>query len=81
MHHHHHHHRVTKLAWISLTFPLSLSLSLSLSRHSSQLSIVPGMAGLLDYILCPSRVVVGKVLLVSQHWHVYVKWSIEKRYF
>ena len=35
-------------------------------------------AGLLDYILCPYRVVADKFLLVCQHLHVCVKGSIEE---
>ena len=37
-------------------------------------------AGLLDYILCPNRAVVGKFLLVSHHSHVHVKGSIGKHH-
>ena len=32
--------------------------------------------GVLDYILCPYRAVVGKFFLVGQHWHIRVKESI-----
>ena len=33
-----------------------------------------------DYILCPYKSVVSKVLLVGQHWHVHLKGSIEERH-
>ena len=38
----------------------------------------PFPTGLPDYILCPYRVVAGK-LLVCQHWHIHVKVYIEHR--
>ena len=62
------HHQVELLAWISLT----LSLSLTIYPYYSFL-----LPGLLDYILCLYRAVVGKLLLVSQYWHVHVKGSLE----
>ena len=37
------------------------------------------LVGLLDYVLSPYRVVVGKFLLVDQHWHFCVKGSIRER--
>ena len=58
------HHHVTLLAWVSLT--LSLSLSLCLYHPSLPVS-------LLDNIMCPYWVVIGKILLVNQHLHVRVK--------
>ena len=37
------------------------------------------LVGLLDYIQCPHRAVVGKFLLAGQHWHIHVKGSIGNR--
>ena len=38
------------------------------------------LTGLLDYILCPYRAVVGKFLWVGQHWYVSVKESKGQRH-
>ena len=59
------------LAQISLTLSLSLSLSLSIRPNHPTLQ-----AGLPDCILCPHRAVICKFLLVSKHWHMYMKGSI-----
>ena len=58
----HHHHQFTQLAWISLT----------LTNHPYHLSLP---AGLLVYILCSYRAVVGMFFLVVQHLHIHVKIS------
>ena len=50
-----------------------LSLSLTIRPYRPSLS-----AGLPDYILCLYRAVVGRFLLVGQHWHVHVKRSIRE---
>ena len=61
----HHHHLVKLLARISLTLSLDIR-----SYHPS----LP--AGLLNYILCSRKVVVGRFLLVSQNRQLHVKGSI-----
>ena len=63
--HHHHHHLVTLLVRIFLTLPIHL--------ENPSLPV-----GLPDYILYPHKAVVGKFLLVSEHWHIHVKGSIEE---
>ena len=47
---------------------ISLSLCLAICPYHLSLPV-----GLLDYILCPYKAVVGKFLLVVQHCHVYVQ--------
>ena len=54
-------HQITLLAQISLTLFLSI--------RPYYLSL---LAGLLNYILCPHKAVVGNFFLVNQHWHVYL---------
>ena len=64
-------YEVALLAWISV----SLSLSLSLSPHLS--FITPGRSSELHPVSL-HRAVVGKFLLVNQHWHIHVKVSLAK---
>ena len=56
----------------STVFPDSLSLSVTIRPYHPSL-----LAGLLDYILCLYRAVVGEFLLVGQHCHIHVKVSIK----
>ena len=58
-----------------LSLFLSLTLSLSIRPYHPSLP-----AGVPNFILCPCRGVVGKFLLVYNHWHDHVKGFIEKRY-
>ena len=64
-----HYHQVAQLAQISLI----LSLSIYIYIYPYHPLLTPD---LLNYILCPHRTVVGKFLMVDQHWHVHVKGSM-----
>ena len=55
-------------------FMLAAQISQSLSHHPSLSSITPGV--LVDCIFCPHRVDIIKFLLVSQHPHLHMLWSI-----
>ena len=68
--HYYHYHE----ARISLTLSLSLSLAIRPYHPSPPI-------GFQDYILSSHGAVVGKLLLVGQHWHISVKGSIEERHF
>ena len=52
-----------------------ISLALSICPYHPSLP-----AGLLDYILCLQRAVVGNFLLVGQNMHAHVKGSIGERH-
>ena len=67
-----HHHQVTR-DLNPPTHSLTHSLSLSLSPRPNHPSL---SASLPNCILCPSRAVVSKFLLVGQHWHEHVMGSI-----
>ena len=71
---HTHTHTHTQPSSSSFAASRDFSNSLSLAIHPYHLSFP---AGLLDYILCLYRAVVGKFLLVGQHWHIHVKGTIE----
>ena len=57
-------------SWSCHTSSMYFSLSLAIHPYHPLLP-----AGLLNNIQCPYRAVVGKFLLVGQHWHVRVKRS------
>ena len=59
-----------------LSDSLSLSLSLSIPLYHPLLLVAHP-----DCIPCLHKAVVGKFLLVGQHWHVHVMGSIGERYF
>ena len=59
--------------YISSCYTVSMDFSDSLAIHLYHPLL---LTGLLDFILCPYRVVGDKVLLVDQHLHVHMKGSI-----
>ena len=60
-------HQVSPMLYIIIIMLAQISLTLSIyTYHPSLLACFP------NYILCPYRVDVDRVLLIIQHWHVHV---------